>query len=702
MSDTQTVTVTILDINDAPTITTNSSASTFAITLSETATAVATFAGSDVDAGATLSWSISGTDAADLVINPSTGALSFITKPDYESPSDSDGNNTYIVTVTLSDGLLTDIQTVTITISNVNEAPIITTNNSDPTFALTLSEGITKVATFNGIDQDAGASLSWTISGTDAADFTINASNGALAFGIAPNYRAPADSDTNNTYIVIVTLSDGSLSDSQTVTITIDDLNDAPTITTNSSDSTYSIAHPEGQLSVINYAGSDVDANTTLTWSISCTDAGLFTINSSSGALSFVTAPDYDAPADSNADNTYIIKVTLSDGRLTDTQLLSVLVTNLSDLSGYFDGNTVLTTTDGASFNRPQTSFTIEAWIKADVAACSIQQGKICVILDKPNQYQLSLKYFAALGGVFACFTMKNFNTTYDIRSIGWATDLYCWPTAKIRTDSWNHLMVSVRRGSGYGEPNISLFFNGFAVYQYGGNMLSSVLDTVTATSPLTIGGEASNSANNFVGQIDQVRISGTAAVMPWTANGRNTRFFTQRLNEYQPNDNGNLIAHYDFNEESGNAVLNRAPNAGSGTNLSIAQGSLVRRSVASVSISGNYTIYTFPRTYLTASGGWKTPTGVSKVSALIVGGGGAGGSQTETGQDQGGGGGGGAGEYRYISSLSVSDTMSVVVGLGGTPALISDFYNSGDGGLSQFGDSSTAIAAGGGAGGCD
>ena len=58
-------------------------------------------------------------------------------------------------------------------------------------------------------------------------------------------------------------------------------------------------------------------------------DAAKFTINGSSGVLSFVTAPDYENPTDVGADNIYhvIVKATNSDG-LTDESILAVNVTN--------------------------------------------------------------------------------------------------------------------------------------------------------------------------------------------------------------------------------------------------------------------------------------------------------------------------------------------------------------------------------------
>src|SRR5688572_31180515 len=56
-----------------------------------------------------LTYSITGgADAALFTINATTGALSFTSARDFETPTDADTNNSYVVTVTASDGTRTD------------------------------------------------------------------------------------------------------------------------------------------------------------------------------------------------------------------------------------------------------------------------------------------------------------------------------------------------------------------------------------------------------------------------------------------------------------------------------------------------------------------------------------------------------------------------------------------------------------------
>jgi hypothetical protein len=81
--------------------------------------------GTDPDAGVPLTYSLltgaASLDAAFFDINASTGVLSFKIAPDFENPSDSDQNNSYIVQVSVADNgspTLSDTQTITVNVTN--------------------------------------------------------------------------------------------------------------------------------------------------------------------------------------------------------------------------------------------------------------------------------------------------------------------------------------------------------------------------------------------------------------------------------------------------------------------------------------------------------------------------------------------------------------------------------------------------------
>jgi len=113
------------------------------------------------------------------------------------------------------------------------------------------------------------------------------------------------------------------------------DKNDAPTITSNGGGETAPIAIAENTLAVTTVAATDPDAGQTLGFAISGgADATLFEVNPTTGVLSFLNAPDFEAPSDAGADNVYDVTVEVSDGNGgTDTQAIAVTVTNVAGIT---------------------------------------------------------------------------------------------------------------------------------------------------------------------------------------------------------------------------------------------------------------------------------------------------------------------------------------------------------------------------------
>lgn len=103
--------------------------------------------------------------------------------------------------------------------------------------------------------------------------------------------------------------------------------NSAPTIT---SGDTATFAE-NGEDTVYFATGTDPDAGDVLTWSISGPDAALFDMDSSTGVLTFKSAPKHNAPADSDHDNVYQLAITATDAGGLEAQVsLAVTVTAVS------------------------------------------------------------------------------------------------------------------------------------------------------------------------------------------------------------------------------------------------------------------------------------------------------------------------------------------------------------------------------------
>jgi VCBS repeat-containing protein len=118
--------VTVHGVNDAPTITDPDHGNATTISVAENSAAVTTVKATDVDIHDTLTYSISGGADKDLFqIDSASGALSFKAAPDYENPLSSNCDNSYSVTVKVSDGHGgTDTQTLTVNVTNVPDGPV--------------------------------------------------------------------------------------------------------------------------------------------------------------------------------------------------------------------------------------------------------------------------------------------------------------------------------------------------------------------------------------------------------------------------------------------------------------------------------------------------------------------------------------------------------------------------------------------------
>jgi hypothetical protein len=248
---------------------------------------------------------------------------------------------------------------------------MITSDGGGATAVLSRPENQTAVTTVTATDADNDP-LAYSISGgADASAFTIDASTGVLTFVSAPDFENPTDAGANNVYDVSVDASDGSLAATQAIAVTVTDVaeggNQAPVITSDGGGATATKSVAENQTAVTDVDATDAD-NDPLTYSVSGgADAARFTINTSTGVLTFVSAPDFENPTDSGTNNVYDVTVTVSDGKGgSDTQAIAVTVTdvvegaasplyfslqNAATLSGLSIANEDVVSFDGTNFS---------------------------------------------------------------------------------------------------------------------------------------------------------------------------------------------------------------------------------------------------------------------------------------------------------------------------------------------------------------
>ena len=125
---------------------------------------------------------------------------------------------TFEVTPVASSGVLTGAPV------RSNGLKIVT--NNPPFFTSGSAIGVAEDIILTGYTATAkdadGDTITFSLSGgTDQAVLSIDSDSGVLSFNIPTRFKAPADSDGNNTYVVDITATDGIQSISRSVTVTV-------------------------------------------------------------------------------------------------------------------------------------------------------------------------------------------------------------------------------------------------------------------------------------------------------------------------------------------------------------------------------------------------------------------------------------------------------------------------------------------------
>jgi Ca2+-binding RTX toxin-like protein len=331
-------TISFSNVNDAPVISTNaiSIAEGGALTLGS-----GNLNSTDPDnTAAQLTYTATGVTGGqfELVATPGTAITSF-TQAQVNAGEvrfvHNGGELAPSYTLTVSDGsLASGASSSTVSFANVNDGPVITANS------LSITEGATVVlgpANIHATDPDnSPAQLTYTVSGITGGQFErvtnpglavttftqADINSGAIRFVHNGGESAP-------TFTLAV--SDGIVSSPPQSTAggTFANINDNRPVFTSSTSHTLG----ENGTSVGNVVATDADLpSQTVTYRVTGgADAAKFTITAA-GALSFVAAPDFEAPTDAGGNNIYEVQVTADDGSgLTTAQNLSVTVTDLSD-----------------------------------------------------------------------------------------------------------------------------------------------------------------------------------------------------------------------------------------------------------------------------------------------------------------------------------------------------------------------------------
>ncbi|MFN9985896.1 MAG: beta strand repeat-containing protein, partial [Pirellula sp.] len=309
-------------------------------------TYVGTAIARDLDAATTLTYSLTDSAGGRFAIHSSNGGITVANS----SLLNFESNTAHTIVVQATDQLgLSYSQTVTINVSDVNDAPTAMIDTSIATEAGGVSNGTpgsnpTGNVLTNDTDQDAGdtKTVSGVAAGVVASASTNVSSNVIGSYGtinIAANGAYTYTVDNSNATVQALRTTAGTLQDVFTytmrdtsgltsttqITITIQGANDAPTDISG----TLTIAENSANGSTVGTVNTtDVDSGDSFTYTLTNNAGGRFSINATSGQVTVANGTLLDF--ESSSTHTIVVQSTDAAGA-SFTKTMTVAVTNAND-----------------------------------------------------------------------------------------------------------------------------------------------------------------------------------------------------------------------------------------------------------------------------------------------------------------------------------------------------------------------------------
>ncbi|WP_419764651.1 MAG: tandem-95 repeat protein [Arcobacter sp.] len=298
---TQTSAITVNDVNDAPTLTVENTK-----TVDEDGSTTITFTASDID----------GTTTTNATAEHGTVSVNENGTITYTPDANYNGTDTITVTSTDDDGA-TVTQTSAITVNDVNDAPTLTVENTK-----TVDEDGSTTITFTASDIDGTTTTNAT---AEHGTVSVN-ENGTITYTPDANYNG---ADT----ITVTSTDDDGATVTQTSAITVNDVNDAPTLTVENTKTV-----DEDGSTTITFTASDIDGTTTTN---ATAEHGTVSVNEN-GTITYTPDANY------NGADTITVTSTDDDGA-TVTQTSAITVNDVNDAPTLTVENTKTVDEDGST-----------------------------------------------------------------------------------------------------------------------------------------------------------------------------------------------------------------------------------------------------------------------------------------------------------------------------------------------------------------
>ncbi|NNK94476.1 MAG: tandem-95 repeat protein, partial [Desulfobacterales bacterium] len=316
----QTVTINVTDVSSA--ITAGQSYLVSETDPNDTAVGTVLTTG---DTPASFSITAGNTNSAFAIDNSGNITIADSSAIDYETLTN------YTLTIEASDGTTPVSETVTITVTDINENTVGPVSDSDGATANSVAEngivgdtvGITALAT----DLDATDTITYSLTDDAGGLFAIDSISGTITVANPLDFETA----TNHSVTVQATSSDSSTS-SQAFIITITDVNEFSISSVIDSDGTVnSVAENSATDTAVGLSAlaTDNDGTDTVTYSLSDDAGGRFTIDSVTGVITVAGSLDYET-----AVNHSITVLATSSDTSTSSQTFAIAISNIDESSG--------------------------------------------------------------------------------------------------------------------------------------------------------------------------------------------------------------------------------------------------------------------------------------------------------------------------------------------------------------------------------
>lgn len=214
------------------------------------------------------------------------------------TPTEAQGPASTAITVRATDNgspNLSDFEAITVTVNEVNVAPVVTSPGNK-----TVNELVAIAFTVTATDSDVPANvLTWTLDSGAPTGAAINSSTGAFSW-------TPTEAQGPGVYPVTIRATDngaGSLSGTAAITVTVNEVNVAPVI---SNPGNRTVNELDALAFTVTATDADLPANT-ITWSLDAGAPSGASINSSTGAFSWI-------PSEAQGPGVFPVTVRATDG----------------------------------------------------------------------------------------------------------------------------------------------------------------------------------------------------------------------------------------------------------------------------------------------------------------------------------------------------------------------------------------------------